>query len=227
MNVQEKEKQQRFIHLIIGGIDSATNNVVKAKDAYRTKMNELAMGGGATYSQTFLETKIQEERDSFAAKMQNAFADMEKRLNQLRELLNERDAVLDLTNPNLTNALQLIQTIGSGMSFDQAKMINANFVHDQRALTCLYDAYKSFGVTANGNIDSLIYKTDSIINRLIELASDGTVKDGSINFFATEFAKFALLEGQAVESTPDQYAVSEAICRAAGLPVPQELLPNQ
>ena len=216
MNTVEKEKQQRFILQNIGGIASAIQSIVSAKDAYRQKLNDLAVGRN-DFSKDYLDRQIDQVKQDWAAKMQAANTDMKKRFEELRGLLHDRDNVLDLSNPALTNALSLIQTLGSSLTFEQAIKINANFVHDQSALRMLQDAYKAQSVVSPGNIDAMIYNADSSIDNLESLAYQGLVQDGSINFFASAFSKLAALEGMTTETMPDEQGDLEAIRAAAGL----------
>jgi len=219
MNVQEKEKQQKMIVQNIKGIESATAAAVAVKDKFRETMNNLTMHGMETYSQEFLEKKVQETKNDLAAKMTKVNDDIAARLEELRTLINDRDAVLDLGNPALTSALSLIQTIGSGITYEQATKINANFIHDQSSLTAIRDSYKARGVSNTGKIDSLIYNVDEVIEGLKKLAYDGFVRDGSINTFSAKLGKLATLEGTTIETLPDMQGVNDSFRRGAGLPV--------
>jgi len=216
MNTIEKEKQQKMILQNLGGIESKIQSIVSAKDAYRQKLNDLATGQ-TDFSKDYLDRQTDQVKQDWAAKMQAANTDMKNRFEELRGLLHDRDSVLDLSNPALTNALSLIQTIGSNLTFEQAVKINANFVHDQSALRALRDAYKAQSVVVPGNIDAMIYDTDSSINNLENLAYQGLVQDGSINTFASAFSKLAALEGMTTEAMPDQQGDLEALRAAAGL----------
>lgn len=219
MNTQEKEKQQRMIVQNLTGIESATKAAVTIKDTFGKKLKDLTMTGSETYSPEYLEKEIQKVKSDFAAKMKTANDGIVRSLEELRTLLNDRDAVLDLSNPALTNALSLIQTIGSGLSYEQAQQINANFLHDLSALRAIRAAYEAQAVVGLGNIDGLIYNVDETINTLESLAYQGLVQDGSINFFASKLSKFATLEGATVEAMPDVQGANASMRRAAGLTV--------
>lgn len=219
MNVQEKEKQQKMIVQNLKGIESATAAAVTIKDTFSKKLQDLIMHGSQTYSQEFLEKEIQKVKSDFAAKMTTANDDIAKRLEELRTLIHDRDEALDLSNPALTSALSLIQTIGSNLTYEDAQKINKNFAYDQSALNAIRSAYQAFGVSHTGKIDSLIYNVDEVIEGLKGLAYDGFVRDGSINFFSGKLSKFAALEGATVEALPDAQGANDSIRRAAGLPV--------
>lgn len=216
MNVIEKQKHQSVINGLISGEESAIKSAVVIKDAFRAKMQELTMQGSATYSQEYLEKEMQKTKNDLAAKMQTAYSDTEKRLEQIRTLIHERDAVLDLSNPALSNALSLITTIGSNLSFQDTVKIQANFLHDQSALRALRSSYQAHEI-ATGWIDQLIYDIDSTIDNLKNLAYQAFFQDASINIFANAFAKFANLEGMTVEKLPDANGAMESMRAAAGL----------
>ena len=219
MNVQEKEKQQKMIVQNIKGIESATAAAVTVKDTFGKKLKDLTMHGSQTYSQEFLEKEIQKVKSDFAAKMTTVNDDIANRLEELRTLIQDRDSVLDLSNPSLGNALNLIQVIGSALTYESAQQINAGFLHDLSALRAIRTAYQSRGATNTGKIDDLIYNADEVIEGLKTLAYDGFVRDGSINFFAGKLSKFAALEGATVEALPDMQGVNDSFRRGAGLPV--------
>lgn len=217
MNTEEKEKQQMRIVANLKGIESTVTAAVKVKDAARAKIQDLNMNGMKTYSQEHVETEKQKIKNDLAVKMANANDDIEKRLDELLTLIRERDAVLDLGNPALANAFLMIQTIGAGLSRDQLVKINANVLHDQSSLNAIRDAYRAKGITNGGGIDELIYDAQARIDKLKNLAIDGTVRDGSINNFSNELAKLAELEGTTVEKLPDLQGLDMTINRAAGL----------
>lgn len=219
MNTIEKEKQQKSIVQNLGGIDLAVKAAVTAKDGYRAKIQDLTQHGTKTYTQEHIEQAMNKIKSDMAASMVTVSQDIAKRLDELGKLIHERDAVLDLSNPALSNALSLIQTIGGGLTYEDAVKINANFTHDQSALNAIRAAYKARGVVSTGKIDSLIYNADEVINGLKELAYQAFVQDGSINFFADKLGKLVSLEGTTIETLPDMQGADEAMRRAAGLRV--------
>jgi hypothetical protein len=219
MNTAEKEKQQKVISLIIEGINFQVQKIVGARNEYREAINKLTAQND-TYNQEYIERKNREAKDGFQGKMQTMYTDMVGRLEQLRKLVHDRDLVLDLSNPALTNALSLIQAIGGDLSYEEAVKINANFVNDQSGLRAIRAAYKSHGVLSQGNIDEVIYNIDDKINRLLDLAEAGTVMDSTMNGFSSEFSKLAALEGVTVEATADMVGADNAAWRAAGFNMP-------
>lgn len=217
MNVEEKAKQQKVINGLISGVEFAVKQAVAAKDDFKAKFQDLNAHGTQVYSQYEVERRMNELKNVIAAKMQTANKDMAERLENIRTLIKERDAVLDLSNPAMGAALSLIQTIGSSLSYDEAMKINANFIHDQSALRALKAAYQAHDGASFGDIDSMIYDINSVIDNLKELAEDALIRDGSINFFASKFAKFSELEGVTTEKLPDLAGFDEAIRAGAGL----------
>lgn len=218
MTSEEKAKQQRFIVQNLQGIETKIKDLVGVKDKFRAKVNDLTLHGSEMYSPDYVEKELTRLAADLAAQMDAANTDVVRRLEELRGLIAERDAVLDLSNPALTNALALISTIGGGLSFDQAVKINANFVHDQSALRSLKAAYQAKGLTNAGAIDSLLYSADDVIDNLEDLAYKGLVQDGSINTFANALSKLAALEGLMTERMPDVQGAEAALRAAAGLP---------
>ena len=219
MNTIEKENQQKKIVTNIKGIETATVEAVKVKDAYRATLRDLNMRGTQTFSHEYLEKEIVRIKGDFAAKMTAVNDNMVKRLDELQTLIHDRDSALDLGNPALNSALALIQTIGSSLTHEQAVKINANFMHDQSALNAIRAAYEARGVTDSGKIDGLIYDLESEIDKLKELAYAGFVQEGSINAFANRLARLATIEGVTIEKSPDVQGLDDAWRRGAGLRV--------
>jgi hypothetical protein len=180
-------------------------------------MEELTMNGTKTYSQLYLEQKTLEVTAEFKTKMQAMHADMVSRLENLRSLIQERDQVLDLSNPALTNALSLIQSIGGDMSYEEAVGINQNFLHDQKGLRALKASYLAHGVQSPGNLDLLIYNLNDRINELLDLAEAGTIGHATLYGFLERFSKLAALEGVTVDAEISNDALWEAMQRGAGL----------
>ncbi|MEI7847933.1 MAG: hypothetical protein WCK35_19185 [Chloroflexota bacterium] len=218
MNPQEKERAQKFIVQNIEGITAAIKAAVTAKDEYRKEVNRLTLEG-KEYTPEYKERQLQDLKNRITVRMQNVSVDMGKRLDELKMLLQERDSVLDLNNPALPAALLLIQSIGGAMTFDQAIKINANFIHDQSALTAMAAAYQAQNKENAGNIQALRYNTEDVINNLKTLAYRAFMQEGSINTFAFELSKFAKLEGTTTEALPDQQSAVDSMRYAAGLPV--------
>lgn len=218
MNTQEKEKSQKIIVITLQSIDLAVQKAVKAKDEYRDRLEKLFSHGTETYSTQYLEKEVEKIKGEIITTMQSSYAGVVKLLEDLRTYIHDRDSVLDLSNPALQTGLNLIQTIGASLTYEEALKINANFIHDQSALKTLRSAYRAQGVPGGGgDIDAMIYDADEVIDNLKKLAYHGLLQDGSINYFASKLSKLAKLEGTTVEELPDQKGSIEAMRQAAGL----------
>lgn len=218
MNLQEKERAQKFITQNLKGIEAVISGAVKSKDEYRANVRKYTVEG-QEYTQDYKEKVLQDLKNKFAVRLQGIYQDILSRLDQLKNLIHDRDSVLDLNNPALSAALILIDAIGEKMTFEQAVKINANFLHDQSALSAIQAAYKAKGMDNPGNIQAWIYNADSVIESLKRSAYESFMQDGSINYFAVAVNKLATLEGTTIEAAPDQQGVTDAIRAAAGLPV--------
>lgn len=214
MNAQEKATQQKYIQSNLTGIGAMVEKLVKDRDAHSEELTGLTMHGTSQFTPEYLEKEIERIKARFAVKMRETYNDIEARLENLRKLLAARDETLDLSNPALSTALALIQAAGGEPSHDQAVSINQNFKHDQQALRAIFSAY---GQKDLGGIKGMMYDIDEAIDGLKELAHNATVKDGSVNFFASRLAKLAALEGVELIANPDDRGTMEAMRRGAGL----------
>jgi hypothetical protein len=214
MNAQEKATQQKYIQSNLTGIGAMVEKLVKDRDAHSELMHSLTMHGTQQFSHEYLEREISKHKNNFAVKMAETYKDIESRLENLRKLLASRDEVLDLTNPALNTALVFIQSVGNSPTHEQAAQINENFKYDQPALRAIYSAY---GQKDIGGIGKMMYNRDEVIDGLKELANNATVKDGSVNFFASRLAKLAAIEGVELPANPDDRGTMEAMRRGASL----------
>lgn len=213
MNTQEKATQQKYIQSNLTGLGKVIEKLVKDRDGHSEQLQALNMTGGKQFTPEYLEKEMQRVKVNFSVKMTEAYKDIEARLENLRKLLAARDEVLDLTNPAFQTALTLIQAVGEP-SLEQAAQINENFKYDQKALQAIFSAY---GKKDLGGIGKMIYNRDEVIDGLKELANDCTVKEGSVNFFASRLAKLAAIEGVELVANPDDRGTMEAMRRGAGL----------
>ena len=216
MNSQEKVKQQKMIQQNLEGINRAISNLVASKNTYRGVKVEIEKQQD-TYSPEFLANKTIEEEKKYLNQCQLAYDDFVKRLEELRSLINERDAELDLENPALSNALKLIEISGNELGYENIRKINSTFVHDQSSLKALQAVYKTRGITNTFGLDSQIYDVNSKIDFLEKLAEDSIVRQGSLNYLASELKKIADIEGQELVATPDEQGFLETMRKGAGL----------
>lgn len=214
MDAKQKQIQQGYIQSNLTGLGAVISKLVKDRDEHAAQLQALTMDGGKMFTAEYIEAEISKLKSRFAVKMAETFKDIEARLENLRKLLAARDAVLDLANPALSTALALIQAAGGAPTHEQAVSINQNFRWDQQGLMAIYSAY---GQKDIGGIGKMIYNRDEVIDGLKELAHDATVKDGSVNYFASRLAKFAAIEGVELPASPDERGTMEAMRRGAGL----------
>lgn len=214
MNVAEKATQQKYIQSALIALGAMIGKLVKDRDAHAAALQGLNMHGMETYTVEYIERETMRMKSAFAVKMSEAYKEIETRLESFRKMINDRDAVLDLTNTALNTALVMIQAVDGAPAHEQAAQINQNFKHDQKALQAIYSAY---GQKDIGGIASMMYDVDSTVEGLKELANDCTVKEGSVNFFASRLAKIAALEGVELPKTPDERGYDESFRRGAGL----------
>lgn len=214
MDAKQKQIQQGYIQSNLTGLGAVISKLVKDRDEHAAQLQALTMDGGKMFTAEYIEAEISKLKSRFAVKMAETFKDIEARLENLRKLLASRDDVLDLTNPALNTALALIQAAGGAPTHEQAAAIHENFRYDQQALNAIFSAY---GRKDIGGIGKLIYNRDEVIDGLKELAHDATVKDGSVNFFASRLAKLAAIEGVELEKTPDDRGLMESFRQGAGL----------
>lgn len=214
MDAKQKEIQQGFIKSNLTGIGAVVLKLVQDRDAHAAELTALVMHGASQFTTEYIEGETSRLKNRFAVKMRETFNDIEERLENLRKLLVMRDETLDLSNPALSTALTLIQAAGGEPSHDQAVSINQNFKHDQQALRAIYSAY---GRKDIGGIVKMMYNPDEVIAELKKLADDCTIREGSVNFFASRLAKFAAIEGVELIANPDDRGTMEAMRRGAGL----------
>lgn len=214
MNTQEKATQQKYIQSNLTGLGAMVTKLVQDRDGHAEQLTALTMNGSRQFTAEYIEAETSKLKSKFAVKMAETYKDIEARLENLRKLLAARDEVLDLTNPALNTALVLIQSANGAPTHEQAAQINENFKHDQKALAAIFSAY---GQKDLGGIGKMVYDRDEVIDGLKELANNCTVKEGSVNYFASKLAKLAAIEGVELEKTPDDRGVMEAFRKGAGL----------
>jgi len=222
----EKEKTQRMIEQNLQSYDFLNKGIVKIKDDHRGVLAIIETQRD-TYQPDVIVAKIEKEKQNYQGKMQAAHEGIEKRLDELRSLINDRDKKLDLSNPDLNNALELIKLINPGIeniekNHELAKQINSNFF-DQPSRRALLMAYQAQGASTAG-LEAQVYNADKTIDNLKKLAYQALIQDGSLNTFANDVSKLAVIEGINIEKMPDQAGFEDAIRAGAGLPavVPEQ-----
>ncbi len=214
MNTQEKATQQKYIQQGFTGLGAVIVKLVQDRDGNAAQLQTLNMHGTETYTQEYIEREMTRIKTNFSVKMAETYQDLETRLETLRKMISDRDAVLDLTNPALSTALALIQAAGGAPTHEQAAQINQNFRYDQSGIRAIYSAY---GQKDIGGIGKMMYNVDEVIDGLKVLANDCTIKEGSVNYFASKLSTFAAIEGVELPTTPDERGYDESFRKGAGL----------
>lgn len=214
MDAKQKQIQQGYIQSNLTGLGAVISKLVKERDEHAEQLTALTMNGSQQFTAEYIEREQMRLKAAFAVKMSEVYKDIEARLDNLYKLLAARDETLDMSNPAFGAALTLIQTANGEPSHEQARAIHANFKHDQQALKALRDVYKGKDI---GGISGMIYDLDEVIGGLKELANNCTVKEGSVNYFASRLAKLAAIEGVDMVANPDERGTMEAMRRGAGL----------
>lgn len=222
MNVLEKIKQQKLIQQNIEGRSLDIKKVVTLRNGYRNQLAKLELQK-ENYTQEFMESQKKEIYLAYKTKCDGLFTEFVKSLEELRFLINERDADLDLGNPSMDNALATIKLVGDKISVDTCRKLNDNFRHDQSALRILQEAYETTGVPViTSKINLYVYDLDQTIDDLIQVAQSSIVYGGSLNLLAYELYKLGTHEGATVDKAPDQVGIDEAWAKGAGLTVTGE-----
>jgi hypothetical protein len=185
------------------------------------------------YTEQFREGKKQLAQNEYRAKSQALYADTQMQLVKLQDALLELHGSLDLSNPALKTALDLIKNVGQDLGAENILKINAQFANNQPALRILQSAYKAANVAYNGSLERQIYEPESAVQALGQYARAALLEDGYSPFrFGVEVGKVASLEGVdfpqgnpfpsmagGEPSTVDLGKFTDAMRSAAGLPV--------
>lgn len=216
MDPEARKKQQNIIRAVIEGIDNKVKKVVDLKTQLRNALADIE-NKRAVFLPAEIEKLINAAQSDYSSKLGSIGQEVNKSLDDLSLLINERDSELDLSNPALTNALNLIQTVGKKLPYETILQINENFLFDQPSLRVLQAAYKAADIAGTGNLEEMIYSPGELIANLKKDVDQTFNQDGSLNYFNSRFSKIAVLEGQPVELTPDQEGVYAAMRRGAGI----------
>jgi hypothetical protein len=199
---------------IIDGAKSAEN-------AYRTELKKIE-GYSKDYNQDYIAAQNAKAESAYKAKRQELYNDAQKQIEALGNTLSELHGALDLSDPALRNAADLIKNVGPGLEVENKLKINARFAGDQPALRVLRDAYKAAG-TSNAGLDDQIYNPDEAIQRLGRHAQYALVQgDESVFKWGVECGRVAKLEGLDFikdfpqgEPFPSQHQASPEVDKAA------------
>jgi hypothetical protein len=216
MDPEARKKQQNIIRAVIEGIDNKVKKAVDLKTQLRNALADIE-NKKAVFLPAEIEKLINAAQSDYSSKLGSIGQEVNKSLDDLSLLINERDSELDLNNPALTNALNLIQTVGQQLPYETILKINENFSFDQPSLRVLQAAYKAANITGTGNLDEMIYSPGELIENMKKWVDLTFNQDGSLNHFSTQFSKIAFFEGQRVTLTPDEEGVYAAMRHGAGI----------
>lgn len=214
MDAKQKQIQQEYIQGNLKGIAAVISKLVQDRDAFSAKMQDFNMHGRAQYTQEFFEQEAARMKSVFMSAMEAVNTDLQSRLDNLYKLIAARDETLDMSNLAFGTALNLIQAAGGEPSHEQARVIHESFKYDQQALKALQGVYHGKDI---GGISKMIYDLDEVIGALKKLATDATIRDGSVNAFSSRLAKLAAIEGVELPANPDDRGTMEAMRRGASL----------
>lgn len=155
------------------------------------------------------------------------YADVCANLREIETLAEQNQVGLDLSRPEWTNALHLIEMAGSNISGDLVRQINASFANDQPALKALQQIYREKGIKYDGGLDKQISSPGRQYEYLRDFAFTSLVQEVSLNSFAAAIQRVIKLEGEGFEFPGiTGSAMVEAARRGAGLPEQPETPPE-
>jgi hypothetical protein len=192
------------------------------KEDYRKKLSTLETQKN-TYSGEYLEKQRAEAEQAMKNSLQGLHNEFTGQAEKLFTALTELNNSLDLTDPKLTTALNLINTIGSGLvgsDFETSTIdkINSQFAGDQSALKILRSAYQAKNIPFTQDLDAQIYNLTDAIHQITLRADAAFLQGQSINALAGIESKYAALEGFTdFEKLPDPTGFDEAMRAGAGL----------
>jgi hypothetical protein len=219
--------KEQFSHL-----EGIVKKGKEAKNAYSQALagiNALSK----EYNPDYIAAQKQKAANTYGANSQGLYTSAMDHLEKLKGALLELNDQLDLTDPALKTALDLVKVAGSELSYADVAKINSSFVGNQPALRVLQAAYKAAGIKSDGGLDHMIYDPESAVGVLGQYAQAALVQDGSVFSFGVAVGKIAKLEGvDFPEGNPfpsmvdqpftgDLTRAAEAMRIAAGLPASQ------
>ena len=189
----------------------------EAKNAYRKRLAEIE-AQKENFVPEYISGLQEKERTDLQAANQKLYSEFMTQLEKLENALSELDNSLDLVDPGLTTALDLIKNVGKDLGVENVLRINSQFSGNQPVLKVLQSAYKAAGLAYDGGLDKQIYNFSSSIKAIGQQAEGTFLRGDSINTIAGVICKLAKLEGyQDFETLPDVIGVDDAMRRGAGL----------
>lgn len=206
-------------------LQSFMKEQVKARDAYRkanADLRELEKTGD--YKPEYIEKKRSEIDSDFRVKNAAAYKNALDLIGKLTGTMQTRySEPLDLSDPALTNALNVINLAGANLDHLELNKIIDSFTGNPAALKTLRSVFQKQGMSkAEERANSLLYEPAFVEQRLREVADSSIRQGGSLNAFAGEINKLAVKEGMSFPldggGSIDPVGVAEAFRAGAGLP---------
>lgn len=204
-------------------IATAIKNVMKSQATYETEMKYLAELAAEGKSPSELAYGKKKAEDKLAAAKESSVETLRAYLADLKQTITERNQLLDLSNPALTNALQLVSTIGDKLDNTTINQINANFANDQAALQAIRQLYRAYGVNSS-SLDEMTYDVKQTFDELefqVVRSVNGRHGD-NLNDLALPLGKVAKAEGVEFNDMPEGPDVRRTILEKVGLRNPEE-----
>ena len=172
------------------------------------------------FSADYINQLIEREKSAANAAYQKYYEKAAKALEKAKEAVLAGHAIIDLTDPRLSNAVAIIQASGSGINYDTAASLVREFTGDQTALRLLQSVFSGVGANMDGGLSKMIYDPEAAFaNATAEIRDHMLSADGSINRAARAVAVIAKGENVDFPEQFDSGEIDRAARRGAGLPV--------
>ena len=219
------EAHKITVHSAYWKVNEIITKAAKAKATYRARMLEVnGKDFASRFAPEYLGQMREEARATLAAVNAAIYEEIKPKLEELNAATSEAHGYMDLTRPELVNAIQLVKTLGASLAWEDAQGIVAQFNGDQSSLRLLRSAFQGSGSLFGAEqLDKMIYNdTDAALSLSHAAEQAFTQPHGSLNNLASIVGKYAKLDGQAadvIDTRPDPEAIAEAMWRGAGMPV--------
>ena len=221
--VPVSEAHRITVHEAYRAVARTVEKAAAAKATYRARMAEVnGKDFASRFAPEYLDKMREEARATLAAVNAAIYEEIKPKIEELNTATSEAHNYLDLTRPELVNAINLVKTLGADLAWEDAQGITAQFAGDQSSLRLLRSAFQGSGSLFGAEqLDKMIYNDIDAALSLSHAAEQAfTQPHGSLNNLASIVGKYAKLDGQAadvIDTQPDPEAVWEAMLRGAGM----------
>ena len=198
----------RLVENSIKAVDAAKAEYKRRMDALIENKNRMTPGEYVA-SEKWYTAELKNARDNHAEALRAALVDF-------KEIVTEDRQHLDLSGPELNNAVQLINSLGPDANRDVIAQINAAFGDDQAKLQVLRNAYKAKGIN-HTDLESRTYDPD-IFDELQSQVTASVYEHNhaDLNDLADKVAHVAECEGIPFDG-PKKNSLSMEILERTGL----------